>query len=98
MEELAFTEIEFRERVCRADRKCHNECKLKIYNFGGRKGIWGGECGRYEVRDRDGPGQPDLFQERDELFREFLEGRAAIPEEGAHQGIPGSGKRVGIAS
>ena len=42
--------MEYVEKVCTADPNCHNQCKLKVYDFGGRKTIWGGECGRYEGR------------------------------------------------
>jgi predicted CoA-substrate-specific enzyme activase len=73
---LAQLQVQFTETVCRADKKCHNECKLKTYDFGGRKSIWGGECGRYEVGHASGLRQPNLFQERQQLFQEALEGKA----------------------
>jgi hypothetical protein len=57
-----------------------NECKLRVYDFGGRASIWGGECGRYEVGRRSGPRRPDLFAERAKLFQEALEGRAEIAD------------------
>lgn len=41
--------MEYREKVCNADPNCSNQCKLKIYDFGRRKSIWGGDCGRYET-------------------------------------------------
>ncbi|RLB11875.1 MAG: CoA activase, partial [Deltaproteobacteria bacterium] len=41
--------MEYVEKICTADPNCSNQCKLKIYNFGGRKSIWGGDCGRYET-------------------------------------------------
>ncbi|RLB40573.1 MAG: CoA activase, partial [Deltaproteobacteria bacterium] len=34
--------LEYREKICRADPNCHNQCKLKIYDFDGRKSVWGG--------------------------------------------------------
>ena len=58
---LAQMEVRFAETICRADKKCHNECKLKVYDFGGRKSIWGGECGRYEVSHYSGPKKLNLF-------------------------------------
>ncbi|MDZ7697939.1 MAG: acyl-CoA dehydratase activase [Deltaproteobacteria bacterium] len=42
-------EMAYKEKTCHADPNCHNQCKLKIYNFDGRKSVWGGECGRYDV-------------------------------------------------
>ena len=39
----------YREKICQRRPHCHNQCKLKIYDFDGRKSVWGGECGRYEV-------------------------------------------------
>jgi len=41
--------MNYKEKICHADPQCHNQCKLKIYDFDGRRSIWGGECGRYEV-------------------------------------------------
>jgi hypothetical protein len=49
---LGTADAAFSERVCRADPGCHNECKLRVYDFGGRRSVWGGECGRYEVSRR----------------------------------------------
>lgn len=73
LERLAQVQVGFTETVCRADKKCHNDCKLKVYNFGAHKSIWGGECGRYEMSRYDGPQQINLFQERRQLFQEALE-------------------------
>ncbi|MBW1980379.1 MAG: CoA activase [Deltaproteobacteria bacterium] len=64
--------ISFRETICRADKKCHNECKLKIYNFGGRKSIWGGECGRYELTREKKETEKNWFSERERLFLDYL--------------------------
>ncbi len=66
----------FTERVCRADAACRNECKLRVYDFGGRSSVWGGECGRYEVARRGVVRRPDLFAERAKAFAEALAGRA----------------------
>ncbi|NMC50445.1 MAG: CoA activase, partial [Desulfovibrio sp.] len=73
IEELADTEVEFKETICRADKNCTNECKLKVYRFGGRKSVWGGDCGRYEARISDVPAEIDFFKLRDDIFRRHLE-------------------------
>ena len=65
---MASSEVSYKETICRADPKCHNECKLKIYNFAGRKSIWGGDCGRYEITYYDGPRSEDCISKRNELF------------------------------
>jgi predicted CoA-substrate-specific enzyme activase len=70
--ELAATEVGFKETVCRADPACGNECKLKIYRFGGRKSVWGGDCGRYEARVSDAPAATDYFKLRDDIFRRHI--------------------------
>jgi predicted nucleotide-binding protein (sugar kinase/HSP70/actin superfamily) len=64
----------YKERVCRADPNCHNQCKLKIYDFDGRKSIWGGECGRYEVTGAKGEKKPDYFRLRDDIWQEHMGG------------------------
>jgi predicted CoA-substrate-specific enzyme activase len=66
--------LNYKETVCHADPQCHNECKLKIYNFSGRKSIWGGECGRYEVRGQYGEKKEDYFKARDLLWKKHMEG------------------------
>lgn len=70
--ELTESEVNYRETICHADPKCHNECKLKIYNFAGRKSIWGGDCGRYEVTHYDGPMETDYIGERNKLLWNLL--------------------------
>lgn len=70
---LAQLQVDHTETICKADKNCHNECKLKVYTFGSRKSVWGGDCGRYEVSRYDGPRQIDFFQERQQLFQEALE-------------------------
>jgi predicted CoA-substrate-specific enzyme activase len=94
---LAQMEVRFAETICRAEKHCHNECKLKVYHFGGRKSIWGGECGRYEVSHYSGPKKLNLFVERQQLFYEALEGKAirlGEPQEVQKQGF--SRPTVGI--
>jgi len=73
LEGLAATEVDFSESICRADKKCHNECKLKIYNFGGHKSVWGGDCGRYEASRYEGVRREDHFKERQDYFLEAME-------------------------
>ncbi|WP_291320110.1 acyl-CoA dehydratase activase [Desulfonatronospira sp.] len=72
LEDLAAIEVNFKESICRADKKCHNECKLKIYNFSGRKSIWGGDCGRYEASTVQGRTKDNFFLLRGELFNQHL--------------------------
>jgi len=66
--------LDYKEAVCHADPQCHNECKLKIYNFSGRKSVWGGECGRYEIRGQYGKKKEDYFKRRDAIWERHLEG------------------------
>lgn len=66
--------LEFKEAICHADPNCHNECKLKIYNFSGRKSVWGGECGRYEIRGHYGEKKEDYFKLRDTIWESHLMG------------------------
>jgi predicted nucleotide-binding protein (sugar kinase/HSP70/actin superfamily) len=46
---------------------------LKVYDFGGHKSVWGGDCGRYEAGRYDGPRQTDYFSVRQQYFKEALE-------------------------
>lgn len=73
LEGLAHMTVTYTESVCRADKKCHNECKLKIYQFGEKKSIWGGDCGRYEVGRYDGTHETNFFLEQQHFFQEALE-------------------------
>ncbi len=72
LEELINMKVTYTEKVCRADPRCHNECKLKIYRFGKRKSIWGGDCGRYEMAQATGPRTKNFFKVREEIFEELL--------------------------
>jgi predicted CoA-substrate-specific enzyme activase len=72
---LMDTSITFSEKICQADGNCHNECKLKIYDFGGRKSVWGGECGRYEVRQDLKAREENWFARYDLVLRQYLEGK-----------------------
>jgi predicted CoA-substrate-specific enzyme activase len=77
---LGAASASFTERVCRADAACRNECKLRVYDFGGRSSVWGGECGRYEAGRRGAARRPDLFAERSKRFLEALDGRAELAD------------------
>ena len=71
LDQLAAMNVNFTESICHADKKCHNECKLKVYNFGDRKSVWGGDCGRYETR-AEGGREADYFEVRQALFEQAL--------------------------
>ena len=71
--------IAVKEKTCRADRSCHNECKLKIYDFGGRKSVWGGDCGRYERRHIQQEREVNWFKQREQLYAKHLKGRILDP-------------------
>jgi len=64
----------YTEKICRADAGCHNQCKLKIYDFDGRKSIWGGECGRYELTRNRGTKETNFFALRQELWETHMAG------------------------
>jgi predicted nucleotide-binding protein (sugar kinase/HSP70/actin superfamily) len=66
--------MEYAESVCRADPNCHNQCKLKIYEFDGRKSVWGGECGRYELFRGKGGKKENYFLLRDKIWESHLAG------------------------
>ena len=66
--------MDHKEKTCHADPNCHNQCKLKIYDFDGRRSIWGGECGRYElIRDKGHKGE-NFFALREDLFLTYITG------------------------
>jgi predicted CoA-substrate-specific enzyme activase len=66
--------MDYAERICHADPNCHNQCKLKIYDFDGRRSVWGGECGRYELVRSKGQKQENLFQVREEIWLTYMMG------------------------
>ncbi len=74
-------QMDFKEKVCRADADCHNQCKLKIYDFDGRKSIWGGECGRYEVVRGKGRKQENYFALRDRIWEDHMAGLYEVIKE-----------------
>lgn len=67
-------QMDYNEKVCRADSSCHNQCKLKIYDFDGRKSIWGGECGRYELIRGRGKKRENYFLLREKIWQSHMEG------------------------
>lgn len=88
LDQLASMQVDFSESICHADRKCHNECKLKVYSFGERKSVWGGDCGRYETR-AEGGRETNYFQVRQNLFDEALaEGNLLTDAETGRQPRP----------
>ena len=66
--------MKYTEKICIADPNCHNRCKLKIYDFDGRKSVWGGECGRYEIARITGKRKENLFELREEIWQTFMSG------------------------
>jgi predicted CoA-substrate-specific enzyme activase len=64
----------FVEKVCQADPGCHNQCKLKIYDFDGRRSIWGGECGRYDVTRSKGGKKENFFDLRQKVWEQYMAG------------------------
>lgn len=66
--------MEYEEKVCHADPNCHNQCKLKIYNFDGRKSVWGGECGRYELVKIKGEKKENYFELRQKIWQKYMDG------------------------
>jgi predicted CoA-substrate-specific enzyme activase len=74
LEETINDQLDYKEAICHANPQCHNECKLKIYNFSGRKSIWGGECGRYEIRGQYSEKKEDYFKLRDTIWERHLKG------------------------
>ena len=67
-------EMNYREKTCQVDPHCHNQCKLKIYDFDGRRSTWGGECGRYEHTKRGISKKENLFKVRQKLWEKYMAG------------------------
>jgi predicted CoA-substrate-specific enzyme activase len=87
LEPLIEADISHKEKVCRADKNCHNECKLKIYDFAGRKSVWGGDCGRYEMRGDRKETEEDWFKKRELLFLHYLEDQFVDLQELRSKGV-----------
>ena len=67
-------QMNYKEKICHADPQCHNQCKLKIYDFDGRRSVWGGECGRYEVARIRGPKKENFFELRQKIWQPYMDG------------------------
>jgi len=70
----------YNEKVCRADPNCHNQCKLKIYDFDGRRSVWGGECGRYELTRSKGHRKENFFDLRENIWQTYMSGLYEVLE------------------
>ena len=66
--------MNYKEKICNADPQCHNQCKLKIYNFDGRRSVWGGECGRYDVIKIKGSKKENFFELRQKIWQQYMSG------------------------
>jgi predicted CoA-substrate-specific enzyme activase len=66
--------MNYTEKICHADPQCHNQCKLKIYDFDGRRSIWGGECGRYELTKIRGGKKEKFFELRQKKWQPNMSG------------------------
>ena len=75
-------QMEYKEKLCKADPRCQNQCKLKIYDFDGRKSVWGGECGRYEVSTGRWKKKENFFELRAKIWEKYMAGvYAELPDE-----------------
>jgi len=63
--------MRFLEKTCQADPACQNQCKLKIYRFDGRKSVWGGECGRYDLASGAGR-KENYFRLRAKIWEDHM--------------------------
>jgi predicted CoA-substrate-specific enzyme activase len=76
----------YTEKICNADPNCHNQCKLKIYDFDGRRSVWGGECGRYDVIRSNSDKKENYFKIRDVIWQKYMAGiYEVVPEEPAFE-------------
>ena len=66
--------MEYKEKTCHADHNCHNQCKLKIYDFDGRQSVWGGECGRYDLTRNAGLKKENFFALRQAVWQNYMAG------------------------
>jgi predicted CoA-substrate-specific enzyme activase len=67
-------QMNYVETICQADPHCQNKCKLKIYDFDGRRSIWGGECGRYDQTASKGHKKENFFRLRQRLWEAHMAG------------------------
>jgi predicted CoA-substrate-specific enzyme activase len=66
--------MHFKDKICRADPSCHNQCKLKIYKFDDHRTIWGGDCGRYELTQNHAHKKDNLFKLRQRIWETHMAG------------------------
>jgi predicted CoA-substrate-specific enzyme activase len=66
--------MQFTEKICTAEKDCHNRCKIKVYEFDHRRSIWGGECGRYEQAAAGATTTKNYFEDYERLWRCHMEG------------------------
>jgi predicted CoA-substrate-specific enzyme activase len=62
------------EKICQADPRCQNQCKLKVYSFDGCKSVWGGECGRYDRFQGRGAAADNYFELRQKIWENHMAG------------------------
>ena len=67
-------QMTYREKTCKADPHCQNQCKLKIYDFDGRKSVWGGDCGRYEVASGRWRKKDNFFELWSKICEKYMAG------------------------
>ncbi len=86
------------EDVCTDNKKCHNKCKLQVYHVGGKRAVYGGDCGLHEgslvpVRRKKAP---DFFSIRNRLWFKAMKGRYIPLEELGHRRNTNGRPLVGI--
>ncbi|SFM64761.1 acyl-CoA dehydratase activase [Thermodesulforhabdus norvegica] len=98
LKKLSEASVSFQEVICRADPKCHNECKLKVYDFVGRKSIWGGDCGRYEVSHGKEKETVNYIGKRNSLFFDLMSRWDVVPGRisAGKKGLPVIGMPLGL--
>jgi predicted CoA-substrate-specific enzyme activase len=74
LESAIHDKMTHKETICPGDGECHNQCKLKIYDFDGRQSIWGGDCGRYESTGTKGPVKENYFLLREKIWQKHMKG------------------------
>ena len=94
--EIVQDRLTHEERICRVDPNCHNQCKLKVYTFSGRKSVWGGECGRYEASRSDRRKEENYFDLRNRIFLDHLEPSAVRLKTGTPRPVRSGAPTVGI--
>ncbi|MGD8763930.1 MAG: acyl-CoA dehydratase activase [Desulfobacteraceae bacterium] len=66
--------MHFKDKICRADPNCHNQCKLKVYKFDDHRTIWGGDCGRYELTQPHVHKKDNFFRLRQRIWETHMAG------------------------